>query len=98
MFTTRPEVRPDVVEVLVDDVRVMVPGGASVAVAVLLAGHVAIRETAVSGAPRGPLCHMGSCFDCLIEIDGVGNRQACMATVTPGMRITRQHGARAARP
>ena len=32
------------------------------------------------------------------EIDGIANRQACMVTVAPGMRIARQHGARAARP
>ena len=36
--------------------------------------------------------------DRLAEIDGVANRQACMVTVAPGMRIARQHGARAARP
>ena len=64
----------------------------------LLAGLPAIRETPVTGSPRLPLCLMGVCFDCLAEIDGVPNRQACMVTVAPGMRIARQHGARAARP
>jgi hypothetical protein len=37
---------------------------------------------------------MGICFDCLAEIDGVPNRQSCMVTVRPGMRIRRQRGAR----
>jgi hypothetical protein len=64
---------------------------------VLLAGLPAIRETAVSGGPRLPLCMMGVCFDCLAEIDGVPNRQSCMVPVVPGMRIARQRGARAAR-
>ena len=41
---------------------------------------------------------MGICFDCLAEIDGVPNRQACMVTVVPGMRIAPQQGAREARP
>jgi predicted molibdopterin-dependent oxidoreductase YjgC len=38
---------------------------------------------------------MGVCFDCLVEIDGVANRQACMIEVREGMQVKRQ--ARAAR-
>jgi hypothetical protein len=41
---------------------------------------------------------MGVCFDCLAEIDGVPNRQSCMVTAQPGMRIRRQRGARAIDP
>ncbi|CAH0276883.1 (2Fe-2S)-binding protein [Roseomonas sp. CECT 9278] len=98
MFRPRPDARPATIEVLVDGTPVLVPAGASAAAAVLLAGLPAIRETPVSGSPRLPLCMMGVCFDCLAEIDGVANRQACMVPVAPGMRIARQHGARAARP
>jgi predicted molibdopterin-dependent oxidoreductase YjgC len=38
---------------------------------------------------------MGVCFDCLVEIDGVANRQSCLVMAADGMRIRRQHGARA---
>ncbi len=96
MFRPRPDARPATVTVLVEDTEVTVPAGASAAAALLLAGLVAMRETAVSGTPRGPLCLMGVCFDCLAEIDGVPNRQACMVPVAPGMRIQRQRGAREA--
>ena len=96
MFRARPEARPATVEVLVEGAPVRVPEGASAAAAVLLAGLPAIRETPVAGNPRLPLCMMGVCFDCLAEIDGVPNRQACMVTVAPGMRIARQRGAREA--
>lgn len=95
MFKPRPE-RPATVPVLVDGAAVLVPEGASAAAAVLLAGSTAIRETPVSGAPRLPYCMMGVCFDCLAEIDGVANRQACMVPVAPGMRIAVQRGARRA--
>jgi predicted molibdopterin-dependent oxidoreductase YjgC len=37
---------------------------------------------------------MGVCFDCLVEIDGVGNRQACLTLVADGMQVRRQRGAR----
>lgn len=66
--------------------------GDSVAAALLAAGYLVFRETAVSGAPRGPFCMMGACFDCLVEIDGEPARQACMVAVAAGMRVRRQHG------
>src|SRR5690242_2355820 len=95
MFARRPEVHTALVEVFVEGTPVRVPEGASAAAAVLLArGAFRIRTTPVSGAPRLPYCMMGVCFDCLAEIDGVPNRQACLVPVAPGMRIAVQHGAR----
>jgi len=37
---------------------------------------------------------MGVCFDCLVTIDGIGNRQACLVHVREGMAIEIQHGKR----
>lgn len=68
--------------------------GDSVAAALLAAGVRAIRESVVSGEPRAPYCMMGVCFECLAEIDGVPNRQACMVRVRAGMKVRRQSGAR----
>ena len=68
--------------------------GDSVAVALLSAGHVATRTTPGGTAPRGPYCMMGVCFDCLVEIDGVPNMQACMTRVHDGMRVRPMLGAR----
>ena len=70
--------------------------GDSVAAALLAAGETSLRDTPVSGTPRAPYCMMGICFDCLMEIDGVGNRQACLTPVADGMRVRRQRGARSA--
>ncbi len=50
--------------------------------------------TPVTGSARGPYCMMGVCFDCLVEIDGEGNRQACMIEARDGMVVKRQMGAR----
>jgi|SRR5688572_20318240 predicted molibdopterin-dependent oxidoreductase YjgC len=68
--------------------------GETVASALLAAGIVAFRTTPVSGTPRGPLCMMGVCFECLVTIDGAGSRQACMTLVRPGMAVETQRGAR----
>jgi predicted molibdopterin-dependent oxidoreductase YjgC len=38
---------------------------------------------------------MGACFDCLVEVDGVGSRQACLVAVRPGMVVRSQEGLRA---
>ena len=67
--------------------------GDTVAAALLAGNHWNFRATPVSGASRGPFCMMGVCFDCLVEIDGVANRQACMIEVRDGMRVKRQLGA-----
>ena len=37
---------------------------------------------------------MGVCFDCLVTIDGVGNRQGCQVRVAPGMAVETQNGKR----
>ena len=58
--------------------------------AVLASGNPACRQTPVTGAARAPFCMMGACFDCLIEIDGVPNRQACLVEVREGMQVRRQ--------
>jgi hypothetical protein len=98
MFRPRRDHSGPTVTVEVEGRTVRVPEGASAAAAVLIAGLGAIRETPISGAERGPWCMMGVCFDCLAEIDGEPNRQACMVTVRPGMRIRRQRGARSVDP
>ena len=67
--------------------------GDTVAAALLAGGHWQFRTSPVSGAPRGPFCMMGVCFECLVEIDGVANRQACMTEARDGMRVKRQSGA-----
>jgi hypothetical protein len=98
MFRPRPDAPAATIAVEVEGEAVLVPSGASAAAAVLLAGLASIRETMISSSGRAPYCMMGVCFDCLAEIDGVPNRQSCMMTVRPGMRIRRQRGARAIDP
>ena len=68
--------------------------GDSVAATLLAAGAAHCRTTPVSGAPRAPFCMMGVCFDCLVIVDGVGNRQGCMVRVRDGMRVQTQKGKR----
>jgi len=75
-----------------------VPAGETVAAALLANGVSVFRTTPVSGAERGPYCMIGVCFECLVEIDALANRQACQIQVRDGMQIRRQAGAVAAVP
>ncbi|WP_321355988.1 (2Fe-2S)-binding protein [Pseudomonas extremaustralis] len=71
-----------------------VPAGVSLAAALLVSGVTHTRESAVSGRPGAPYCMMGVCFECLVEVDGQANAQACLLSVRSGMRVRRQCGAR----
>jgi predicted molibdopterin-dependent oxidoreductase YjgC len=75
------------VTVSIDGVPQVARAGDTVAAVLLAAGRSAFRTTPVAGAPRGPYCLMGTCFDCLVTIDGVADRQACLEPVAAGMRI-----------
>ena len=78
----------------VDGEAVTACSGETVAAAMLAAGRLAFRQTPVTGRARGPFCMMGACFDCLVEIDGEPNRQACMTLVEDGMTVRPMTGAR----
>ena len=98
MFRRLPDAAAADVTVAVDGLSVSARAGDSVAAALLAGGIWAFRTTGVSGSARGPYCMMGVCFDCLVVIDGVGSRQACLVQVRDGMRIETQHGRRALEP
>ncbi|QEI07428.1 (2Fe-2S)-binding protein [Pigmentiphaga aceris] len=83
------------VTVQFEDRSLSVPTGISVAAALLLNGVEPFRTTPVSAAPRAAYCMMGVCFECLVEVDGMPSRQACLTPVKDGMVVRRQHGASA---
>ena len=89
------DVRIARVTLSVDGDACTVPSGASVASALLQRGSIA-RLTGLSGSPRAPYCMMGVCFECLVQIDGVPNQQACMVAAEDGMVVRLQDGHRAA--
>lgn len=82
------------VTIVVDGSNVEVDATASVAAALLCAGVTTVRRSVVGDQPRAPYCLMGICFECLVTIDGVPNRQACLVPVRDGMTVSFQHGAR----
>lgn len=74
------------------DQRITAREGDSIASALLAAGVLTTRRTAISGAQRGPFCMMGACFECLGVVDGRQNVQTCMTLARDGMRVMPQYG------
>ncbi|WP_245296656.1 (2Fe-2S)-binding protein [Rhizobium bangladeshense] len=67
--------------------------GETIASCLLRNGVTRFRTTPVSGAARMPFCMIGHCFECLVEIEGLGSRQSCLTAVVEGMHIVTLAGA-----
>lgn len=76
----------DEVELSIDGEPVRARAGISVAAALVNTDRWAFRRS-VNGAPRGPLCAMGICFECRVTVDDVPHCRACLVTVAPGMNV-----------
>lgn len=98
MFKRRHNHKAKSITVYLEGEKLAAREGESVAAALLAHGTGDFRRSVISGGPRAPYCMIGVCFECLVEIDGVANRQACLAPVREGMRISRQYGMREVAP
>lgn len=75
------------VTITIDGRSFAADAGSTVAAAILNSGGKAFR-TSVEGSPRAPLCGMGICFECRVEIDGARNVRSCIEKVRNGMEVT----------
>lgn len=90
MFRSLRTDAPKLVRVCVNGQAVDVPMGQSVWSALAMSGQTTTRKGALTGKDRSAYCAMGVCFECLVEIDGQSNQQACLRQVSEGMRIGTQ--------
>lgn len=90
MFRSLQNDNPDPVTLHVNGHEITARKGQSVWSAMAVAGQVETRKAALSGDARSAYCAMGVCFECMVEIDGVPNQQACLRQVVDGMHVTTQ--------
>lgn len=64
---------------------VTVAYGTTVAVAIARQGAACRRS--VKGQRRGPLCGMGICFECRVEINGKRHCRSCQIVCESGMKV-----------
>lgn len=62
--------------------------GQTVAMALWAGGEVALRSSSRTGEPRGVLCNMGICYECLVRTGGATVR-ACLLPVRDGLVVER---------
>lgn len=80
--------RGEPIAITVDGQSVACFDGETVATAMLAAGLDTFR-TDQRGRPRGLLCNMGSCYECLVTDTATGRRvRACLAQAADGMEVS----------
>jgi NADPH-dependent 2,4-dienoyl-CoA reductase/sulfur reductase-like enzyme len=77
---------PEQVRFTIDGRPAEADAGESLLAALWNAGRRALRAS-VGGEPRGPLCGMGTCFECRVTIDGEPHRRSCVESVREGMAV-----------
>ena len=96
MFRRLPDSPAETIRFTFDGAALTARRGDTVAAALLANGIATCRTTPARGTARGHYCLMGVCFECLVTIDGTGNRQGCLVALEDGMRVETQAGARRA--
>src|SRR5262245_37727673 len=87
MRLKHPDMRPaGAVRIRFDGREFLALPGETIAATLAAADIVAVRQ-ARSGAPRGPFCGMGVCFDCLVTVNGRPSQRACLTKVEEGMEV-----------
>jgi D-hydroxyproline dehydrogenase subunit gamma len=62
------------------------PAGRMLAAVLMARGRRLLRRSPAAGTPRGAFCLMGSCQECLVEVDG-HRRLACRTPLAAGMDV-----------
>lgn len=77
------------VSVTLDGEAVAMPDGVLLAAALVARGVATFGMSVTAGEPRGPLCLMGTCLQCVMLVDGAPTR-ACRVAVREGLAIERR--------
>jgi predicted molibdopterin-dependent oxidoreductase YjgC len=63
------------------------PAGVSVAGGLLANGIRSWRMSRITGAPRGLFCGIGTCFDCLVDVNESAAVRACLTPLSEGDEV-----------
>ena len=78
---------PETIAITVNGRAITVERGTTVAAAILTHGVASFRESP-SGEVRAPLCGMGICFECRVNINGRRHRKSCQILCEPDMEVS----------
>jgi D-hydroxyproline dehydrogenase subunit gamma len=78
--------RSERIAFLFDDKEFFAHDGETLLAALIAQGINFIRSAPRDASPRGPLCLMGACQECVVEVEG-RRVEACRTVVRVGLRI-----------
>jgi len=84
-------IRAKAVSIMVDGKRIRAYENETVGMSILAAGKRTLARSIKFHRPRSMFCSTGTCHRCLMEIDGIPNRRACLTFVRDGMTIRSQN-------
>jgi predicted molibdopterin-dependent oxidoreductase YjgC len=61
--------------------------GETLLAALIAAGYRGTKKSPIKNEPRGALCGMGVCFECLVTVNGEPNVRSCMIEVENHMTV-----------
>lgn len=61
--------------------------GETILAALMAAGYKTLKKSPLEKNPRGALCGMGVCFECIVTVNGIPNVRSCMTEVEDNMEI-----------
>ncbi|MGO8862016.1 MAG: FAD-dependent oxidoreductase [Acidimicrobiales bacterium] len=79
--------RPPLLRFRFDGRELMAPRGSTIAGALLANGERTWRTTRTGGQRRGLFCGIGTCFDCLVDLNGDRAVRACLALLQEGDEV-----------
>jgi predicted molibdopterin-dependent oxidoreductase YjgC len=88
------QTQPVAVHFRFDNTAFEAPSGLTIAAGLLFNGIFSWRTTRVAGMPRGLFCGIGTCFDCLVDVNDSVAVRACMTVLSEGddVRTSRSTG------
>jgi sarcosine oxidase subunit alpha len=61
--------------------------GETLLAALIAAGYKSLKQSPLRDEPRGALCGMGVCFECIVTVNGQPNIRSCMTEVEDNMKV-----------
>lgn len=61
--------------------------GETLLAALIAAGYKGTKKSPLNHEPRGALCGMGVCFECIVSVNGEPNIRSCMTEVEENMKV-----------
>jgi sarcosine oxidase subunit alpha len=79
--------RKEKVKLLINGTEVWAYRGETLLAALMAAGYTKLKKSPIYHESRGPLCGMGTCFECIVTVNGIPNIRSCMTEVENNMEI-----------